>query len=233
MHLLLVEDDLELGAETQRALAARGFTSEWVRRALDAKQRWQAPDMADFDAVLLDLGLPDDDGMDLLHLWRKQGSRVPLIVLTARDALSARVQGLNEGADDYIIKPVSPDELASRLHAVIRRAAGQTQTVWQVGSLQIDVLRREVRRIHPHASHEAIALSPREFDILVELAKRTGHVVTKHHLARALAPLGEPLQFNTLEFHVHNLRRKLSAVEIKTLRGIGYALEVAPQVESR
>lgn len=226
MHLLLVEDDLELGAETQRALLARGFTSEWVRLARDAAHRCQAPDMATFDAILLDLGLPDQDGMALLQQWRKEGSRVPLIVLSARDALSARLQGLNQGADDYLIKPVSPDELASRLHAVIRRAAGQTHTTWQLGRLQIDVLRREVCWMD--APRQPIALSPREFDILIELAKRAGHVVTKHHLARALAPLGEPLQFNTLEFHVHNLRRKLDPIEIETLRGIGYALHPTP-----
>lgn len=219
MHLLLVEDDIELGTETQRALAVRGFTSVWVRCARDAQNQWTAPDAAVFDCVLLDLGLPDNDGMALLQAWRNQGVRVPLIVLTARDALDSRVTGLNSGADDYIIKPVAPDELASRIHAVTRRAVGQTHTQWVVGALQIDPLRRETR-----LDGHTVSLSPREFDILVELAKRAGQVVTKHYLARALAPLGEPLQFNTLEFHVHNLRRKLDTAHIETLRGIGYAL---------
>jgi len=219
MHLLLVEDDMELGAETQRALAVRGFTSVWVRLACDAQAQCTAPDAAPFDCILLDLGLPDNDGMALLQAWRSRGLRVPLIVLTARDALSARVAGLNSGADDYVIKPVAPDELASRIHAVTRRAVGQTHTQWIVGALQIDQSRREAR-----LSGQTVPLSPREFDILVELAKRAGQVVTKHHLARALAPLGEPLQFNTLEFHVHNLRRKLDTSRIETLRGIGYAL---------
>jgi len=219
MHLLLVEDDIELGTETQRALAARGFTSVWVRCARDAHSQATAPDAAAFDCVLLDLGLPDSDGMALLQAWRNQGLRVPLIVLTARDALDARVTGLNSGADDYINKPVAPDELASRIHAVTRRAVGQTHARWVVGALQIDQSRREAR-----LNGQTVPLSPREFDILVELAKRAGQVVTKHHLARALAPLGEPLQFNTLEFHVHNLRRKLESARIETLRGIGYAL---------
>jgi two-component system response regulator BasR len=142
-----------------------------------------------------------------------------LIVLTARDALDSRVTGLNSGADDYVIKPVAPDELASRIHAVTRRSMGQTHTQWVIGALEIDQSRRETK-----LDGQTVPLSPREFDILVELAKRAGQVVTKHHLARALAPLGEPLQFNTLEFHVHNLRRKLDATRIETLRGIGYAL---------
>lgn len=219
MHLLLVEDDIELGTETQRALAARGFTSVWVRSATDAQKQWASPGAAPFDCVLLDLGLPDQDGMALLQVWRNKGVRVPLIVLTARDALDARVTGLNSGADDYVIKPVAPDELASRIHAVTRRAVGQTHTQWVVGALEIDQSRRETR-----LDGLTVPLSPREFDILVELAKRAGQVVTKHHLARAIAPLGEPLQFNTLEFHVHNLRRKLDTTRIETLRGIGYAL---------
>ncbi len=219
MHLLLVEDDIELGTETQRALAARGFTSVWVRLAREAQNQWTTPDAAPFDCVLLDLGLPDNDGMTLLQAWRNQGVRVPLIVLTARDALDSRVTGLNSGADDYVIKPVAPDELASRIHAVIRRTVGQTHCQWIVGDLQIDQSRHEVR-----LGGHSVPLSPREFDILVELAKRAGQVVTKHYLARALAPLGEPLHFNTLEFHVHNLRRKLDTARIETLRGIGYAL---------
>jgi two-component system response regulator BasR len=219
MHLLLVEDDLELGTETQRALVARGITSEWVRSAQAAlKQMDEAPG-GHFDCVLLDLGLPDSDGMALLQTWRRQRLQVPVIVLTARDALAARVAGLDSGADDYVIKPVAPQELVSRIHAVTRRAAGQVQAEWSVGELHIDVTRREVRL---HA--EAVVLSPREFDILVELAKRAGQVVPKHQLAQALVPLGEPLQFNALEFHVHNLRRKLGVACIETLRGIGYAL---------
>ena len=219
MHLLLVEDDIELGTETQRALSIRGFTSVWVRSARDAQNQWQAPDAAPFDCILLDLGLPDNDGMTLLRDWRKNGVRAPLIVLTARDALDARVAGLNSGADDYVIKPVAPDELASRIHAVTRRSVGQTHTQWVIGDLEIDQSRRETR-----LAGQTVQLSPREFDILIELAKRAGQVVTKHHLARALSPLGEPLQFNTLEFHVHNLRRKLDTARIETLRGIGYAL---------
>ncbi|MDD2657864.1 MAG: response regulator [Candidatus Pacebacteria bacterium] len=219
MHLLLVEDDVELGTETQRALTVRGFTSVWVRSANDAEKQCKTPNATTFDCVLLDLGLPDNDGMTLLRAWRHQGMRVPMIVLTARDALDSRVSGLNSGADDYVIKPVAPDELASRIHAVIRRTVGQTHSQWIVGDLQIDQSRREVR-----LGEHSVLLSPREFDILVELAKQAGQVVTKHYLARALAPLGEPLQFNTLEFHVHNLRRKLDTVRIETLRGIGYAL---------
>ncbi|WP_148716019.1 response regulator [Chitinolyticbacter meiyuanensis] len=220
MHLLLIEDDLELGAALQHALVARGFSSEWLRHAADAI-RWldNAKASAACICAVLDLGLPDGDGLAVLATWRRRRLTLPVIVLTARDAVADRVAGLDAGADDYVVKPVAPEELVARILAVTRRASGQTSGRWTVGALQIDPGRREVWR-----DGEPVALSRREFDIVAELARQPGHVVPKHRLASALVPLGDPLDFNAIEFHVHRLRRKLGEDCIQTVRGVGYRM---------
>jgi two-component system response regulator BasR len=221
MHLLLVEDDLELGAELQRALAGHGLTSEWVRSVAHAQAltATAADDALPFACVLLDLGLPDGEGLHLLQRWRRAGLKLPVIVLTARDALDARVSSLDAGADDYVIKPAAPQELASRIRAVTRRSGGHASAVWTVGALQIDSLRREVR-----LDGALTALSPKEFQIVAELARHAGEVVSKHRLARAVMPLNEPMEFGALEWHIHNLRRKLGEGCIRTVRGVGYSV---------
>jgi len=216
MHLLLVEDDLDLGASLQQALRGAGFTSEWLRSAADARRFVPG---GRHDAVLLDLGLPDGHGLDLLREWRRAGVVLPLIVITASDALGERIAGLDEGADDFIVKPFAFEELVSRLRAVTRRAAQQAAKVWQVGALAIDVGQRLCS-----VDGEAVALSQREFDVLLALARSPGSVVPKHRLAQALSPLAEPLDFNAIEVHVHNLRRKIGAGRVKTVRGVGYLL---------
>jgi two-component system, OmpR family, response regulator QseB len=219
MHILLVEDDLDLGAELQRALTTRGFTSEWVRQIKDADAFVQVHSEFPYVCVLLDLGLPDGQGMDLLRRWRSRGESVPVIVLTARDAVESRVMGLDSGADDYLIKPVAMEELASRIRAVARRAAGQSAGIWTVGRLQIDPEKREVR-----ADGRLVALSPKEFLIVFELARQSGKVVPKHRIAQAVAPLGQPMDFGALEFHIYNLRRKLGEDCVRTVRGVGYCI---------
>ena len=219
MHLLLVEDDSELGAELQRALMSRGFTSEWVRQIKDADAFVQDHSEFPYVCVLLDLGLPDGQGMDLLRRWRSRGESVPVIVLTARDAVESRVLGLDAGADDYLIKPVAVEEIASRIRAVARRAAGQAAAIWTVGCLQIDPEKREVR-----VDGRPVALSPKEFLIVFELARQSGKVVPKHRIAQAIAPLGQPMDFGALEFHIHNLRRKLGEDCVRTVRGVGYCI---------
>ncbi len=219
MHLLLIENDLELGAELQRALNGHGLTSEWVRGVKHARALTIGNQDTHFACVVLDLGLPDGQGLDLLRAWRRADLVLPVIVLTARDALESRVAGLDAGADDYVIKPVAPQELASRIRAVTRRAAGRASATWTVGQLQIDTGKREVR-----VDGVVVALSPKEFLIVDELARHVGEVVPKHRLARAVSPLNDPLEFNALEWHVHNLRRKLGEVSIRTVRGVGYIL---------
>lgn len=226
MHLLLVEDDLELGAELQRALSGHGLTSEWVRSARHARAltNLEAPgELPHFACAVLDLGLPDADGIDLLQHWRQRQLSLPVIVLTARDALETRVAALDAGADDYVIKPCAPLEIASRVRAVVRRSAGQSSLVWTVGAVQIDTGRHEVR-----IGGELVALSPKEYQILIELARQPGETVPKHRLARAVAPLAEPMEFSALEWHIHNLRRKGGQHLVRTVRGVGYCLIAAP-----
>ena len=216
MHLLLVEDDLDLGASLARALERERFSIEWVRSAAAARQLFDA---RRHDVVLLDLGLPDGTGMALLSAWRAQTAGTAVLVLTARSALADRLQGLRLGADDFLVKPFAVEELIARIHAVTRRSARQTQDVWQIGRLHIDTPARRVLR-----EGVPVALSPREFDLLVVLARQAGEVVAKHRLAQALEPLGEPLDLNAVEFHVHRLRRKLGPEAVHTVRGIGYRL---------
>ncbi len=216
MHLLLIEDDLDLGASLQQALRGAGFSSEWLRTAADARRFASA---GGHDCVLLDLGLPDGHGLELLRQWRRAGLGTPLIIITASDALGERLAGLDEGADDFIVKPFVVDELISRVRAVTRRAAQQAASVWQLGGLALDVRQRLC-----HVDGVLVPLSQREFDILAVLARAGGGVVPKHRLAQALAPLAEPLDFNAIEVHVHNLRRKVGAARVKTVRGVGYLL---------
>ena len=216
MHLLIIEDDLDFGRALQGALKIEGISSEWLRRAGDAPY-----DFGDhlFDCVLLDLSLPDDDGLRLLARWRHAGHAIPVIVITARSTLRARLAGLDGGADDFIVKPFATEELVSRLRAVLRRYAGQASERWVVGDLYI-----EPRRYHARIGTEELHLSPREFHLLVELAREPGTVVAKRTLAQRLEPLGDAIDFATVDVHVSNLRRKIGAARIGTVRGIGYVL---------
>lgn len=219
MHILLIEDDLGLGPALQAALQTEGHTSTWLRRCADAPPRL---DPAAQDAVLLDQTLPDGEGRDLLMRWRRQGCTVPVIVITARTALQDRLAGFDGGADDYVVKPFEMPELIARLRSVLRRCAQQASDHWTLGSLTI-----EPHRQRALLDGVELALSPREYQLLLELARERGGVVAKHHLAQRLAPLGEPLEFGTLEVHLANLRRKIGASRIGTLRGVGYWLECA------
>lgn len=219
MHILLIEDDLDLGRALQAALQTEGHSSTWLRRCADAPPRL---DPAAQDAVLLDQTLPDGDGRDLLMRWRRQGCAVPVIVITARTALQDRLAGFDGGADDYVVKPFEMPELIARLRSVLRRCAQQASDHWTLGSLTI-----EPRRQRALLDGVELALSPREYQLLLALARERGGVVAKHHLAQRLAPLGEPLEFGTLEVHLANLRRKIGAARIGTLRGVGYWLECA------
>jgi two-component system response regulator BasR len=217
--VLLVEDDLDLGAGLQKALQGHGVRCVWVRRLSDAEHQLKADPDAEPCCVILDLGLPDGDGMSLLHRWRETGQSIPVIVLSAREAVDARVAGLDGGADDYVVKPVTTVELISRIRAVIRRRAGHDRSVWTIGELTIDVGRREV-----HLNTLPVPLSPKEFALLCELARNADKVVVKHRLARVIDPLGELPDFNALEVHVHNLRKKLGGELIRTVRGVGYLM---------
>lgn len=221
MHLLIIEDDLALGEALLASLKVEGFSATWVRRLADAGP---ALDTGLPDAVLLDLTLPDGDGLALLERWRAAHhathQHVPVIVITARATLEDRLAGLDGGADDFIVKPFATAELVSRLRAVTRRMARQSSEVWQVGDLRI-----EPRSHRVHLGEVPVELSPREFQLLLELAREPGQVVAKNLLARRMAPLGEALEHGVLEVHLSNLRRKIGAQRIGTVRGIGYRLQ--------
>jgi two-component system, OmpR family, response regulator QseB len=218
MHLLLIEDDLDLGGALQQALRTAGFTSEWLRTASDARR---FVGVQEYACVLLDLTLPDGHGLSLLREWREAGLQMPLIVITASDALGERLRGLHDGADDFLVKPFAMPELLARVHAVTRRAAQQASSLWTLGDLALDLPHHECR-----VAGEVVALSLREFEVLTVLARAAGEVVPKHRLAHALAPLGEPLDFNVIEVHVHNLRRKVGSGRVRTVRGVGYQLRM-------
>jgi len=216
MHILLIEDDLDLGRALQAALKVEGLTSEWRRRAADAPAAREA---ALFDCILLDLTLPDCSGFDLLARWRRDGVPVPIIVITARSALEDRLAGLDGGADDFVIKPFATAELISRIRVALRRSARQASERWTLGELSIEPRRHQAR-----LAGEALALSQREFQLLLELAREPGAVVAKGVLSQRLDPLGDPVDFAAIEVHVSNLRRKIGAERIRTVRGVGYLL---------
>jgi two-component system response regulator BasR len=217
VHILLIEDDLDLGRALQAALKVDGLSSEWLRRAADAPRTL---DGSAFDCVLLDLTLPDGSGFDLLARWRREGATLPVIVITARSAMEDRLAGLDGGADDFVIKPFATVELISRIRAVLRRSARQASDVWSLGALTI-----EPRRHHASLHGEPLELSPREFRLLLELAREPGAVVAKGVIAQRLEPLGEPLDFAAVEVHVSNLRRKIGSHLVHTVRGVGYMLQ--------
>ncbi|MEP6790163.1 MAG: response regulator transcription factor [Ramlibacter sp.] len=219
MHILLIEDDLDLGRALQAALKVEGLTSEWLRRAADAPMTL---DGTAADCVLLDLTLPDGSGFDLLARWRGQANPVPIIVITARGAVEDRLRGLDGGADDFVVKPFATAELVSRIRAVLRRAARQTSERWTVGVLTIEPRSHRALR-----SGEPLDLSPREFQLLLTLAREAGSVVPKGVIAQRLEPLGDPVDFASIEVHVSNLRRKIGAQAIRTVRGVGYMLAAA------
>ncbi len=218
MHVLIIEDDLDLGRALQQVLQSEGFTSLWVRRAADAPT---AADLREFQCVLLDLSLPDGSGFELLSRWRRLEAKTPVLVITARSGLDDRLRGLDSGADDYLVKPFAMPELVSRMRAVQRRYAQQAHDVWRLGDLEIAPAARTAS-----VAGAALELSPREFNILVELAREPGRALAKGVLAQRLEPLGTALEFSALEVHVSNLRKKIGAERIRTVRGVGYKLEM-------
>lgn len=219
MHILIIEDDLDLGAALQQALKAEGITSEWLRRVSDAPRSF-ADDA--FDCALLDVSLPDGNGLELLARWRRAGVALPAMIITARSGLDDRLAGLDGGADDFIIKPFATAELVARMRAVLRRYARQASECWTIGALEI-----EPRRYVARLDGRELELSPREFHLMLELARVPDTVVSKGVLAQRLEPLGDALDFGALEVHVSNLRRKIGAHRIRTARGIGYMLTAA------
>jgi two-component system response regulator QseB len=218
MRLLLAEDDTMIGEAVRAGLRKEGFAVDWVDDGIRADQ---ALTSEPYDACVLDLGLPRRDGIAVLRALRGRGSTLPVLVLTARDAVSDRVAGLDAGADDYLVKPFELAELVARLRAITRRHAGRAKVVLEHEDVTLDPTTREVRR-----EGELIAVSPREFALLHALLERPGQVLSRAQLEERLYGWGEEVESNVVEVHVHGLRRKLGAEFIRTVRGVGY--RVAP-----
>jgi two-component system response regulator QseB len=217
MRILIVEDEILLGDALASGLRQLGHVVDWF---VSGAQADAALADAPFDAVVLDLGLPGGDGMQWLDRWRGRGLKLPVLILTARDAVDQRIAGLDGGADDYLVKPITIDELAARLRALVRRACGQTQSVWQHGALEYDPAARLVRW-----KGVPVELTGRELTLLEALLTESQRVLSKAYLQQKLYDWsgGEP-ESNTLEVHIHRLRRKIDPNIVRTVRGVGYAL---------
>jgi two-component system response regulator QseB len=214
LRLLLIEDDAMIREAVCKGLRQDGFTVDWVADGMAGESALQH-DL--YDLVLLDLGLPRKDGLSLLKQLRRQGSTVPVLILTARDAVTDRVAGLNAGADDYVIKPFDLEELTARIHALQRRRAGRADPVIRYGALRVDPTTREVLR-----DGRAVPLSAREFALLQTLLDRPGVVMSVPQLEEKLYGWQDEVGSNTVEVHIHALRKKLGADIIRNVRGVGY-----------
>ena len=214
MRVLLVEDDEMIAQGLQTALRQAAFAVDWMR---DGKSAGTALQTSSFDLVLLDLGLPHRDGIDVLRDLRKRGNATPVIILTARDEIQHRIAGLDAGADDYIVKPFDLDEVTARMRSVLRRAAGRGDPGIQHGDLRLDPVTRTVER-----GGVPVALSGHEYSVLEALLQRPGAVLSRTQLEDRLYGWDEPIGSNAVEVYVHGLRRKLGSDVIRTLRGVGY-----------
>ncbi|QHL91142.1 response regulator [Sphingomonas changnyeongensis] len=217
MRLLLVEDDVDLANRLARRLTSAGFA---VDRAADSQSAIAWPDLDTHSAVILDLGLPGIGGLGVLRGWRAQGVRVPVIILTARGDWREKVEVLNAGADDFVVKPVHSEELIARIHAQIRRREDHGAPVLIAAGLTLNPTARSVTR-----DGQSLELSRQEYRLLEVFMRRPGHILSQADLLERLYPLEAERDWNTLEVQVSRLRRKLGRETIKTVRGLGYRLE--------
>lgn len=214
MRILVVEDDALLGDAIQAGLKQAGFAVDWVK---DGAQADQALSTESYDAAVLDIGLPRLSGLDVLRRLRQRKSTTPVLLLTARDTVDDRIQGLDSGADDYLVKPFDMGELAARLRALIRRASGNTTPALHAGEVTLDPSAHSVT-----CRGQAVDLSATEFSLLHALLLSTGKVLSRTQLEEKLYAWGEEVESNAIEVHIHHLRRKLYPELIETIRGVGY-----------
>ena len=205
-----------IGDAIRAGLKREGFTVDWVHEAASAAQVLRSEP---FELLLLDLGLPGSDGLQLLKTLRERGESLPVLIITARDAVSDRVGGLDAGADDYLIKPFDLDELAARIRALLRRKSGRPAPLLEHQGVVLDPAAHRVTR-----NGSDVSLSPREFTLLQLLMERPGTILSRAQLEERLYGWGEEVESNAVEVHVHHLRRKLGPETIRTIRGVGYAL---------
>ncbi|QHD07029.1 response regulator [Pseudomonas sp. R76] len=217
MRLLLIEDDVALGEGIHQALVREGYTVDWLQ---DGSSALHALLSETFDVVVLDLGLPRMDGLEVLRRLRDSGASVPVLILTARDATEDRIAGLDAGADDYLIKPFDLAELKARLRALLRRSAGRAQVLIEHAGI---CLNPSTQQVSYHG--DTVLLTPKEYQLLHELLSPPGRVMTRDQLMQLLYGWNEEAESNTLEVHIHHLRKKFSSELIRTVRGVGYLVE--------
>lgn len=214
MRLLLVEDDTMIGESALEALRREGYAVDWVQ---DGEAADTALRSGDYDLVLLDLGLPRRDGLTVLGSMRARRTSIPVLIITARDALDQRIQGLDAGADDYLLKPFHLRELIARIRALLRRASGRTELVYECGDVLVNVTTREVLR-----GKDRVTLSGREWALMEALMAFPGSVLSRSQLEEKLYGWGEETNSNAIDVYIHQLRRKLGADVIRNVRGVGY-----------
>ncbi len=220
MRILLVEDDKMIGESVLDLLRAEHYAVDWVR---DGAMADTALCTQDYDLVLLDLGLPRRDGMDVLRTMRARRQRTPVLIATARDGVAARIEGLDAGADDYVLKPYDLDELLARIRALLRRAAGRAEPVYEHMGVSIDPATREAS-----VNGQPVQLSAREWAVLEPLLARPGMVLSRAQLEEKLYGWKDEISSNAVEVYIHGLRRKLGAGLIRNIRGVGYMVPKGP-----
>ena len=217
MRLLLIEDDPMIGKSIRDGLRREGYSVDWVRDGWAGEQSVNAEA---YDMLILDLGLPRKDGLAVLSSIRASGQLMPVLIITARSEVDDRVTGLDAGADDYLAKPFSMPELSARVRALLRRSFGRADTTLHAGELELNPQTREVR-----LGGKSVALSQRELALLEHLMQRPGAIVSKTSLEGSIYAWGEEVESNTIEVHISNLRKKLGADRIITIRGVGYRID--------
>ncbi|WP_010673793.1 response regulator [Aeromonas caviae] len=220
MRILLVEDDVMLGDGMVDALRSSGYTVDWLQQGMPALSALKSEEFA---ALVLDLNLPDIDGISLLRKLRREGQTLPVLILTARDALDDRVLGLDAGSDDYMVKPFALQELNARLRALVRRSKGQAQAVLEYGELQLFPASQQVTY-----RGEPVKLPPHEYKLLQELITQSGRVLSRDQLQQSLYGWDEGAESNAVEVHIHHLRKKFFPELIRNIRGVGY---IVPQLD--
>ena len=217
MTVLLVEDDMMIGENIQIALEGEGIPVDWVKDGAAAEAALAA---GVYEAMLLDLGLPQKDGIDVLRNLRARGNPMPVLVITARDTVAERILGLKTGADDYLVKPFDLEELMARLHALVRRAKGGVEAVYRKGEIVVNTLTRQVSE-----AERQIILSSREWAVLEALVARPGAILSRAQLEERLYGWSGDVESNAVEVYIHGLRKKLGTQFIVNVRGLGYMVE--------
>jgi len=220
MRLLLVEDDTMIGEAVATGLKRDGFAVDWVR---DGKAADHALQIETFDLLLLDLGLPQMGGLDVLKALRSRGQALPVLILTARDAVTDKVQGLDAGADDYVVKPFDLTELSARIRALLRRQSGRAEPVIEHLGVSLNPVTHQVLR-----DGKEVTLSAREFALLEALLDRPGAILSRPQLEQRLYGWGDEVESNAVEVHIYSLRKKLGTDFIRNVRGVGYRVAPVP-----